>query len=602
MLGILCTLAAWAEPRAALRPVALILDDASRATVESATRGIGALGGRVLHTLGDVLIIEIPAGAELQAYRVSGVREVALSPVPIPRRQGESAASFGRVAWNAMISAPSIADRSDVPAEPLVDDAFTPPMVSSDAVRLIRVPGAAPSSAAPYGATSLNTSEFLAGAVSVNVVLVESDGGIDPQTESWSAARESEVVARIVSGLEWIRMQEPQSALRFVYHVIPGRTDSRGRTAYEPIQRAADPTGANGEDRWVKEILAKIGYATGDRFVRSRAYDADTRAADGTDWAVTIFVVDSLVDADGKFADGRFAYSWIGGPHVVMTYDNQAWGVSRMDMVLRHEMLHAFYAFDEYSGSTCACTEHRGYLDGTNTNCERCNAQAAACVMISNGSAVCPATRRQVGWADLDGDGVIDVVGQDPDTFLDPVPQLLCPSMGLTGLSTVVAATNRNLHPGTTHPSISINHVAGWEVRVDGADWTPTAAAGGTPQSRFTVGLPAVAPGSHHVEVRTFDDFGNRDRVAAAAVVQMAAPVDALGYSVRAERNGAEGLYLSWEACAGATRYRVYRRDSPQAPGSLVAEASKPAWNASAASTGYYQVVPVDACGGERAD
>ena len=67
------------------------------------------------------------------------------------------------------------------------------------------------------------------------------------------------------------------------------------------------------------------------------------------------------------------------------------------------------------------------------------------------------------------------------------------------------------LHPGTTHPSISINKITDVEVRVDGAGCDRHAAATAA-QSRFTAQLPAVAAGAHHVEVRAFDDFGNRDR------------------------------------------------------------------------------------------
>jgi hypothetical protein len=368
------------------RPIAVFLDDASPRTHQSATAGIVALGGRVLHAFDDVLVVELPAGSELAAYRLAGIREVALNGVAISPRSRGPGPSFGRAAWNAIAIGSSPAGRVGGEPDPLEDDALTPPTLSL-AAEPVGARGA------PFGATELNTSEFLAGAVSVNIVLVESDGSIDPSTENWSSSRENEVVARIALGLEWIRTQEPQSALQFVYHVFPGRTDARARTGYEPIRRAADPLGSTGEDRWAKDVLAKLGYASGDRIARSRALASDSRRADGTDRAVNVFVVDSLADADGTFADGRFAYCWIGGPHIVMTYDNQAWGISRMDMVLRHELLHAFTAFDESAGS--------------------------ACVMISNGDALRTATRRYLGWADLDGDGLID---QDPDTFLGSTP------------------------------------------------------------------------------------------------------------------------------------------------------------------------------------
>ena len=355
-LLVFCAGAAFAAPQQPRerQPVALFLDDASPATRQNAAAGVLALGGRVVHAFDDVLVVSLPADAELRAYRLPGVREVALNGVAAsPARLG-SGPAFGRAAWNAIARGANSADRRDGVPGPMEDDALTPPEVSLDAVRAasravaavqsgarsLSPMGAVATFAAPFGATELNTSEFLAGAVSVNIVLVESDGSIDSSTENWSASRESEVVSGIAAGLEWVRLQEPQAALRFVYHVYPGRTDVRARTGYEPIHRAADPFGTTGEDQWAKEVLAKLGYPTGDRFARSRAWASDTRSTDGTDWAVNIFVVDSLADTDGKFADGRFAYCWIGGPHLVMTYDNQAWGIGRMDMVLRHELLH----------------------------------------------------------------------------------------------------------------------------------------------------------------------------------------------------------------------------------------------------------------------
>ncbi len=620
-LLVFCASAAFgASPQPRERqPAALFLDDASPATRLTATAGIVAVGGRVVHAFDDVLVVLLPADAELRALRLPGVREMALNAVAAsPARQGQRQA-FGRAAWNAIARGAHPADRGEGAPAPVEDDALTPPAVSLDAVRAasravaavqggsrdVLSPGAATTFGAPFGATELNTSEFLAGAVSINIVLVESDGSIDSSTENWSANRESEVVAGIVSGLEWIRIQEPQASLRFVYHVYPGRTDVRARTGYEPIRRAADPSGSTGEDRWAKDVLTKLGYATGDRFARSRAWASDTRSADGTDWAVNIFVVDSLADTDGKFADGRFAYCWIGGPHLVMTYDNQAWGIGRMDMVLRHELLHAFYAFDEYQASACDCSAHRGYLDGVNTNCAACNPVAGACVMISNGDAMCAATRRHLGWADLDGDGVIDVVGQDPDTFLDAMAAPGCGAPVLTGQASVVAATNRNTFPGTTHPSISVSRISGVEVRVDGSAWIQSVAEGGAwgiAQARFRATFPVLDPGSHRLEARAVDDFGNHDPAPGSIDIVAPGALAGLGDSVRLSRNGGGGLTLTWAATSGATSYRVYRRSNPSAPGSVVAETPSLAWSDPATTTGYYQVRPVDACGGERSD
>jgi hypothetical protein len=618
-LVVLCAGVAFGAPtppRASQRrPIALVLEEGSSASRRSAAAAIVALGGRVVHAFDDVLIVEPPADGRLATSRLPGVREVALSVLSASPRRRAQGPSFGHDAWNAIARETSSTDRGLGAPGPIQDDALTPPQVSLDAVRAASrgpapigggsVFGTMAMSGAPLGATALNTSEFLAGAVSVNIVLVESDGSIEASTESWSSARETEVVTRIASGLEWIRLQEPQASLGFVYHVVSGRTDARARTGYEPIRAAADPLGSSGEDRWAKEVLGKMGYASGDRFARSRAFAADTRTADGTDWAVNVFVVDSLADTDGTFADGRFAYCWIGGPHLVMTYDNQAWGIGRMDMVFRHELLHAFYAFDEYATSGCDCTSHRGYLDGANTNCAACNSMAAACVMISNGGAMCGATRRQLGWADLDGDGAIDVIGQDPDTFLDAIPASVCAAPVLSGMASVIAATNRNTYPGTTHPSISINRIDGVEFRVDGSPWTQAQAEGGSwgiPQQRFLATLPQLPAGPHHLEARAVDDFGNRDGAPGSADVIVHGAPSPLGNSVRASRSGADGLAMTWSAADGATLYRVYRRSSPLAADSLLIETSATSFTDPGSFSGYYQVRPVDACGGERSD
>jgi len=593
-----------------LRPMAVVLDDASPATRQTAAAGIARLGGRVIHAFNDLLVVELPAGSELRAYRLRGVKDVILNAAPTAPRKG-APSPFGLAAWNAIAAGTSDADRIGLDAEALHDDALVPPIVSIEAVRAASAARrgglseqALATAGGPYGATDLNTSEFLAGSVSINLILVESDGTAEMQSENWSAAREAEVVGKVAAGLEWVRTQEPQAALRFVYHVYPGRTDTRARTGYEPIRRPADPNGIKGEDLWVREILGKFGYASGDRFARSRAFAADTRRADGTDWAVNVFVVDSLSDTDGKFADSWFAYTWISGPHVVMTYDNQAWGIGRMDMVIRHELLHAFYAFDEYQASACTCTEHRGYLDGVNANCNGCNAIAGACVMIANGDAMCDATRRQLGWADLDGDGVIDVVGEDPDTFLDAVPAVWCAPPKLSGLATVVAATNRNTLQTTPQTSISVGRIAGVDVRADGASWTaavPDGGGWGRPQAGFSAIFPDLALGSHRLEARAIDDYGNKDLAPGTADVVVQAPAAPLGDSVRAGKGAAGSMTITWTACSGAALYRVYRRTTPNGAESRVAELAGLSFTDASAGAGYYQVRPVDACGTEEA-
>lgn len=592
------------------------------AAVDAAVSRLERAGVIVAHRFDGLLFVQDPVDRRRGPGVVDallprlGAIEIGLGRLPSRMlRRGSASFRLGAAAWEFVRAGVRTEAGGPPPEFPAGEHAWVPPEVPPEvlaetlrAARAARGGGAltldrgttdARFPEGAYGASPSNTSEYLAGSVSLNLVLVESDGSVDASTEDWSAAREAEVTAQAVQAAEWLRVQEPQAGLRFVWHVVSGRTDARARTGYEPIRRPADPKGSNGEDLWVKQILGKLGYASGDRFARSRALAHDTRASDGTDWALSLFVVDSLNDTDGKFTDGWFAWAWIGGPHLVMTYDNQAWGISRMYQVARHETLHAFWAFDEYASSGCACADHRGYLDGTNANCVLCNASDLPCVMIDNRDAMCGATRRQIGWADLDYDGMADVVGEDPDTFLDPVPST-CGTLQVAGLATVVAATNRNPVTTTPRQSIAVNTLAGVDLRSDGGAWTaatPSDGAWGGYQERFGASF-ALPPGRHRIEARARDDHGNVDAVPASVDAEVHAGVGPVGNGVTVARGGA-GVVVSWGSVPGAAAYRVYRSTVPHGGSIPAAEVAGTSWTDPSTFDGYYRVAAVDACGAE---
>jgi hypothetical protein len=273
-------------------------------------------------------------------------------------------------------------------------------------------------------------------------------------------------------------------------------------------------------------------------------------------------------------------------------------------MVFRHELFHAFYAFDEYAGSGCTCAEHRGYLDGLGGNCTSCNASAMPCVMITNGDAMCPSTRRQVGWADLDGDGLIDVIGQDPDTFLDASPAIWCSPPSIAGLASVVAPTNRNPVTVTPRSSISVNEITGVDVRVDGGAWAPAPVAGliPTPQRRFSASFGDLEPGVHTLEARAVDDRGNVDPVPPRADVTVARASSPVGATLRGDRTISGAAGLTWEAAAGAVSYRVLRSTSPWGAWSPAGTTASTAWTDALTADGYFVVRGIDACGIEASD
>jgi len=196
------------------------------------------------------------------------------------------------------------------------------------------------------------TSDFMMGSVSVAIIFPESDGSYDLNTEDWDDSRKTKVLEEILSGLDWWTQQNPNTPVSFT--VITQTVETR----YEPINRAY-----YSESLWIPDVMKKLGYG-GTRFTATRNYVNDLREERQTDWGYIIFVVDSLNDLNGKFADGFFAYAYMGGPYLVMTYDNNGYGIENMDAVAAHETGHIFHALDEYAGGRVPIRSLLGLLYG----------------------------------------------------------------------------------------------------------------------------------------------------------------------------------------------------------------------------------------------
>lgn len=507
-------------------------------------------------------------------------------------------------AWNEFVMEPAAggAEAAAV-GSPLDQDALEPPVwwdlpAPGGAQDLGRSPGSRPA-----GAAYDNTSEYLAGSVSLNLVLLESDGSVDTSTENWTEALENQVLSEAIAAGVDLATMYPDSDLTFVIHPYNGRTDGRASTGYEPITRGA----MAGEDLWGMEVLANFGYTDASRFTRSRKFADDTRMNDGTDWAINIFVINSVVDADGKFTDGYFAYAWLGGPHIVMTTDNDGWGIANFNMVTRHEVHHSFFALDEYSSSACTCTATAGYLNGTNDNCEACNAEAVACVMIANSANSCEFTHRQVGTIDTDSDGTPDILDMAPLITLQVTggAQDCSGQLQLSGRATVVPVTNQNPKLYTTRSNITLLKVSDVEIQVDGGDWQSglVTAVDGTFDSTvedFQVTL-ALGEGQHSIRARSLDTRQNQANDVIVNVYTYEAAT-AVGPTLMATRQGAS-IRLDWEAASGAQTYNIRRATTPSAvSGStpLTSVASLITWtDNNPPSNAFYTITAVNACGTE---
>ena len=375
----------------------------------------------------------------------------------------------------------------------------------------------APEGGLPFGATSDDPSEFMIGDVWVTVVLLESDGGVDAETEDWTQSEIDQVKAEVAEGMTWwedtFHSYPAVSPLHdLAFYIDFTYADSPVETGYEPISRPAV-----NESLWIDDFLDLVGYnSAGSIWTDLNQWNHDQRLAHDTHWAFTAFVVDSSADADGKFTDDYFAYAYLGGPFLMMTYDNDGWGISSMGQVIAHEAGHIFYALDEYPGSG-SYNDYSGYYNTQNLNAYDDNpspgsrvdslmAEAARQWGAWNAHVTSPSSSYMIGWQDSDSDGIFDVLD---------VPLTLSGSGAydsaegryeFTGSSSVQTLQNQN--PNGYGHDITTNTVDHVQYNLDGTGWV-----NGNQYGDYVVSVAqnvSVAGGGEHtIEFRTiFDETG----------------------------------------------------------------------------------------------
>jgi PKD domain len=358
-----------------------------------------------------------------------------------------------------------------------------------------------------------DTSEYLLGSVGVGLIFLESNGVIDPSTENWNSTEISNVQNQITQALTWWSNQNFNAGVNCILDVhtaVP--------TSYEPIIHPSAMTDPTYEKLWVSEAMASLGYNSGDWMQRTRDYVNAMRTAKGTDWALTVFLVDSSNDIGGDFSDGYFAYAYLGGPYIVMTYDNDGWGISCMNQVMAHEFGHIFWATDEYDGYT----ESSGYLNAADV-------EGSGCLMDTNALSLSTGTRLQVGWRDTDGDTIQDILDTTPETVLNPYPQdpSPIPTLTYTGIATEVPYPNNNPQPGCAGNDVTINNIACVFWRFDGGAWNPALPSDGLynqaveTYSFTTIPLPH---GTHVIETFALNSVSNIDATPASDTITIDVP------------------------------------------------------------------------------
>jgi hypothetical protein len=500
----------------------IILNSSDVPTMLQNVKFIESFGGTITHKFPPhVLIGDIPASQRTNLIGRMNIVEIAIKPVDVL-----SVSEYGRTAeiavdvWNnnymGLAAEQGIVSITGAPEPgPIVGDML---IVPEDAKQSEKLTNEIPVQTLPYGAGFYDTSEYMIGDVAVGIVFLESNGSIDESTEDWTTDEESNVVSEIQAGLNWWAERETNAKLTFTYDIhykVP--------TPYEPITRSG-PTGSPiGESLWITNAMTNLGY-TNSPYYFNNVYDYNNaiRRSLNTDWAFTIFVVDSSKDVDGYFTDNYFAYAYLGGPFMVMTYKNDGYGIANMDAVTAHENGHIFYALDQYASANSSCTKTSGYLAIENQN----SAYPYEGACLSNVSSimrgqVAPYTsgaidtyaRRQIGWRDTDVDGILDIIDFLPTSTLnaylpDPTNDN---TPTYTGRSTTTT-TYPNMNPYSHRNDITINKIASVQYRVNSSVWIDAAPADGLFNSSiedFTFTIPQLPDGTHTIDVRARNTGGN---------------------------------------------------------------------------------------------
>ena len=306
---------------------------------------------------------------------------------------------------------------------------------------------------------NLYTSDFMIGDVVVSIIFPESNGALDPNIENWDTGRQTQVLTEIMTGLNWWTKQNEKSALNFTF------ISQTLSTKYEPITRPY-----YSEALWIPDLMGKLGYS-GSRFTATRSYVNDLREEHNADWGFVIFVVDSLLDSNGKLSDGYFAYAYLGGPYMVMTYDNNGYGISNMDVVVAHETGHIFHALDEYAGGSSPSAYSYGYFPTVNGN-HAYSSEANNPDSIMRGGIrweLSDWTRQMIGWRDSDANGYDDIVDQSPN-----IGVLTNTSSNNNEAPNFVGQTNVTVLPRQGNEQghgLTVDTIARVEYKITGSEW-----------------------------------------------------------------------------------------------------------------------------------
>lgn len=360
--------------------------------------------------------------------------------------------------------------------------------------------------ATPLGVTHLDTGEFLLGSVAVTPVFFESNGSTDAESQNWTASEIDEALVKIGEGVNW--WSDTLDGLNTV-HTVDFVFDNAFavnpvETKYEPIDRIS-----NDFNLYVGDFLIAQGFGNvGSIEEGVKQFNDHQRDQMGTDWAFTIFMVDSSDDPDGRFIPGGFfqtAFAYAGGLFMVTPSTRPA-------STIAHEMGHIFWAKDEYPGGA-TWTDRRGYYNSQNLNAfdnptpgfNQEDSIMSSGLVLANAYAANESpdvTLAMIGWRDSDGDGVFDLA--DVPLELDGVGYFDSSSSTyyFSGSASAVPLVNEN--SSGPQSDITLNRISRLQYRLDGGVWV-TVSQPDQQRAVFDVTVP-ISQSFSSIQWRVIDD------------------------------------------------------------------------------------------------
>jgi len=354
-----------------LREQVLLLSDQNGADAQAAQRALTQHGGRVIHQFGPkVQIVELPPGQEdMVAWNIL---PEALAPraqnLTIPKDLDEVGAlglqalqhresqDFAKAKANRKYDGKAWSD-GGTEAFNCTDHATS----EEDSRALAHAPA---------------TSARLTGKVAVGIIIVEGP----TKDLQFSAAERVKVISEVQNGLSWLGAQNPAAAVSWSYDIRIVRLNKK--------PGAGNLSFGQKEAHWRDPAMQQLGYPTGMNGVRQ--YVEDNRGRLKTNWTYCGFFT--------KYPVGHFAYASIGGPRLVMHYDNDGWGPDNIDRVFAHETGHIFGAPDEYASACSSSGGQWGYYKKPNGNCAATNPNSVDCIMKGNSWTMCSYTPYHLGF------------------------------------------------------------------------------------------------------------------------------------------------------------------------------------------------------------